>query len=542
MAAALLVQAARRSLDGHALASAEELAARALRLAPTGTSADDAREVLAASLAGQGRWSEALDLDRQLVAAGRTDATVLGRMADTALHAGRVDEAAAVLSCDAAHALPNSLRERLRASVALARGQLESAAELGEAASRDALAHGDVDNACASLDVLGRTLDLLGRHGEATDAFGRWAALAEEAGLVNSRLHALVSLGGHQLLRGLPATALWEARTLGLQTRSYLQLGWAELSLAYAVQFTRPAPEAITLADEAVGRARRFRLDVLPHLWWPPPAPTTRWTPRPGSGCWAKPSSSARPTTTSPSSPPTGVACTHSTTDATAKPQPTGNSLWRACVATAGARPTMPRPGFRWRCWPPGARMKPSLRCWRRGSGRDMCSSTPSRHSPGSRTHSSTATDQVIAAVEPMRGPEPFYRAGALVAAAEISADPVKVSWLREALDQFAWGGWERTAARIRRLLRGAGAPVPRARRSAAAVPDTLRASGVTRREADILGLLAAGLTNADIAAQLYLSVRTVESHVSSLLAKLGARNRTDLAARHLELQRREGR
>jgi DNA-binding NarL/FixJ family response regulator len=61
-------------------------------------------------------------------------------------------------------------------------------------------------------------------------------------------------------------------------------------------------------------------------------------------------------------------------------------------------------------------------------------------------------------------------------------------------------------------------------------------------READILSLLAAGLTNADIAEQLYLSVRTVESHVSSLLAKLGARNRTDLAARHLELQRREGR
>jgi DNA-binding NarL/FixJ family response regulator len=141
-----------------------------------------------------------------------------------------------------------------------------------------------------------------------------------------------------------------------------------------------------------------------------------------------------------------------------------------------------------------------------------------------------------------MRGPEPFYRAGALVAAAEISADPVRTSWRREALDQFTWGGWERTAARVRRLLRAAGAPVPRARRSAAAVSDTLRASGVTRREADILSLLAAGLTNADIAEQLYLSVRTVESHVSSLLAKLGARNRTDLAARHLELQRREGR
>jgi hypothetical protein len=47
--------------------------------------------------------------------------------------------------------------------------------------------------------------------------------------------------------------------------------------------------------------------------------------------------------------------------------------------------------------------------------------------------------DLVISAIEPLRTPEPFYRAGALVAAAEISQDPVRVSWLREALDQFAW-------------------------------------------------------------------------------------------------------
>jgi DNA-binding NarL/FixJ family response regulator len=103
--------------------------------------------------------------------------------------------------------------------------------------------------------------------------------------------------------------------------------------------------------------------------------------------------------------------------------------------------------------------------------------------------------------------------------------------------------GWSSPPVRAWLTTPGSGGFARRAiRRSAAAVSDTLRASGVTRREADILSLLGAGLTNADIAEQLYLSVRTVESRVSSLLAKLGARNRTDLAARHLELQRREGR
>ena len=51
----------------------------------------------------------------------------------------------------------------------------------------------------------------------------------------------------------------------------------------------------------------------------------------------------------------------------------------------------------------------------------------------------------------------------------------------------------------------------------------------VTRREAEVLDALTERLTNAEIAARLYLSERTVESHVSSLLRKLGAGNRVEL-------------
>ncbi len=54
----------------------------------------------------------------------------------------------------------------------------------------------------------------------------------------------------------------------------------------------------------------------------------------------------------------------------------------------------------------------------------------------------------------------------------------------------------------------------------------------VSRREAEVLELLGDHLTNAEIAERLYISERTVESHVSALLRKLGAADRRQLARR----------
>ena len=53
----------------------------------------------------------------------------------------------------------------------------------------------------------------------------------------------------------------------------------------------------------------------------------------------------------------------------------------------------------------------------------------------------------------------------------------------------------------------------------------------LTRREREVAALAARGLTNRDIADQLFLSVRTVEVHVDHILTKLGFRTRTQLAA-----------
>lgn len=55
--------------------------------------------------------------------------------------------------------------------------------------------------------------------------------------------------------------------------------------------------------------------------------------------------------------------------------------------------------------------------------------------------------------------------------------------------------------------------------------------------ERELAGLVAGGLTNADIAARLGLPSATVKSQVSRLLARLGATNRSELAARLIELE-----
>ena len=99
------------------------------------------------------------------------------------------------------------------------------------------------------------------------------------------------------------------------------------------------------------------------------------------------------------------------------------------------------------------------------------------------------------------------------------------------ALRIFEGLGADAAAARVRRDLLERGVRVSRG----SSRFTRQHVAGLTGRQAEVLGLIAGGLTNGEIADRLFVSVRTVENHVAALLMKLDASNRqqaVDIARR----------
>ncbi|HEV3480036.1 MAG TPA: AAA family ATPase [Gaiellaceae bacterium] len=120
----------------------------------------------------------------------------------------------------------------------------------------------------------------------------------------------------------------------------------------------------------------------------------------------------------------------------------------------------------------------------------------------------------------------PFHEALAL-------ADSTRESDLRTSLELSRSLGAERLAGRVAARLRELGArKVPRGPRA----QTRANPAGLTRRELDVLELLAEGLRNSEIAARLVLSAKTVDHHVSAILRKLGVPNRAAAAEKAKQL------
>ena len=119
----------------------------------------------------------------------------------------------------------------------------------------------------------------------------------------------------------------------------------------------------------------------------------------------------------------------------------------------------------------------------------------------------------------------------ALAEALAVSSPEIAIDTARQARNELEALGDSREADIAAALLRALGA-------KGRAGP---RAAGLlTQREIEVLRLLGEGLTNAEIAARLFISPKTAEHHVSRIFAKLGMTKRSEAAAyavRHLEAE-----
>ena len=103
---------------------------------------------------------------------------------------------------------------------------------------------------------------------------------------------------------------------------------------------------------------------------------------------------------------------------------------------------------------------------------------------------------------------------------------------ITEALETLNRLGAAPAAEFARASLRDLGARVPRGPNTATRA----NPAGLTERQLAVLALLREGLTNAEIADALVVSIRTVDHHVAAILAKLGVRSRRDVGERAASL------
>jgi ATP/maltotriose-dependent transcriptional regulator MalT len=128
-----------------------------------------------------------------------------------------------------------------------------------------------------------------------------------------------------------------------------------------------------------------------------------------------------------------------------------------------------------------------------------------------------------------------FRRMGCPYEAASALADAGDTASLREALATFERLGASPAADTVATELRRRGVRVAARRGRNAVEPG--HPSGLSERELGVLRLVTAGFSNPQIAAALYISRKTAEHHVSSILGKLGVSSRTEAAAAAVRLE-----
>jgi DNA-binding CsgD family transcriptional regulator/predicted negative regulator of RcsB-dependent stress response len=389
----------------------------------------------------------------------------------------------------------------------------------------------DIDARLAALDLQGRAFDFLGDREAARASWSEQAKDAAAAGRTQSQLRAVVHLGKVELFSGEPPNRLIEAVELARDAGALVELGWAQENLAIGYAVNGDTVKAAEILADAVARCRALRLDQLPYLLVSQAIARSVTTDEGVDELLAEADALA----------PDGDVPLHSSAARGDIALRRGRYESAVRALTGAVEIMRQMPGavpMDSPCWLPWALVAAGDR---EGAAQAIAEARaiPDLARWHSRPLVVDAAEALLAgdedgidkAIESATGRMPLEVALMRMIGAEVIAGPARTRWLRDALDIYEAAGMSIDADRARQALREAGGAVPRRRKAKANVPAGLAEAGVTAREVDVLRLLGEGLPNAEIAERLFLSVRTVEAHVSSLLTKLDARNRAQLSA-----------
>ena len=531
----LLAAAGVRALGQGALSTAAETLDRAAGLLAEGPARAVARGRRVEVLALAGRVDEAMAAG----AAAIGELTALGEpalVADVHLHLAQAAIAAArwpvaadhvararALLNDAAAGGGRARAAVLEAETRYATDDVEGAVELAEGVLADPDATAEAR--CHACELLGRSVRL-GDLARSRAAFERGLAIADEAGLGVWRLRALHELATIELLDEAGTGRLLEARRSAEALGALSTAATLDIQLAAASHLRFELDEGARYAHDALALSERLGLDRVRAmaLWFLAENHALRRDRSETERVLALAQAAA------PGDPEIDGMVWAGARAVTALLDDDRAGAFDALARGMAILPRQPQsPGHYRGMWPlllaaEGDPRAEGALAEARDLGIDVnrinrgLLGTAEAILRGRR--GDPAATALAGAARTDLARYPVWRELALLFSAEAArrdgwGEPG--SWLAEAAGGFAQYGLEALSARCM---------------SAASSPGQRWAGlGITAREAEVLGLVADGLANKQIAARLYLSVRTVEKHVESLLRKTGCASRTQLAA-----------
>ena len=537
-AAALLVEEARDAVVAGAIATAHDMLERAVVLAAgdSGLLAAIAVERIEA-FALATRTEEAVAVaDAALGTAAGPDRTALAVAAARACVAGQhFDEAGRYLALAGE---PDDPRVgALAAHIALHADDLPGALALATDAAATAEKAGAPDVTCEALEVVGRALRRKDPAASAA-AFERAERVADQHGLTPWRIRALAELGAAEVFGATPGGRLAEARTLALDAGMIGTATALDLQSIALTVSSEGMVAGMSSAQRCAQQAGRLGLTGIR-------AHALMWVAR-GRVFIDRISEADTLLDEVDRLVPSPLYRSERSHNRATDAWLAGDDQRAAeelddCVALLRDLPTAP-PAPVWGEWVllrtvldpvdrgPRAELRDSDVLVQAINRAALAYADAVAAAHAGRTDAAAA---LLADGDRLLAPYPFlyYRLRTtLVARARNGLLDHIPAFLREA---HAWM-LARDEPRMTRLcaahLRRLGLPIPRPGRDDEKVPPRLRGLGVTGRELQVLKLVVQGYGNAEIASQLQLSRRTVESHVSNLLLKTGTRSRAGLA------------